>query len=101
MKFKKGDTVILTAGKDKGKKGKIDKVFLKKQLALIHGLNAFKRHMKKRDEKNPGGIIERFRPLPFGNLALVCAACGKPTRAGFLVARDEKQRVCRKCGQKI
>lgn len=101
MKFKKGDNVLVTAGKDKGKKGKIDKVFPKDFLVSVHGINAFKRHMKKRDEKNPGGIIERFRPLTTANIAFLCPSCGKPTRIGFLLTKNEKVRVCRKCGQKI
>ncbi len=101
MKIKKGDTVLVTGGKDKGKKGKVDKVYPKESLILVHGVNVYKRHMKKRDEKNPGGIIERFRPLPTGNIAVICPSCNKPTRVGFLVTGNDKERICRKCGQKI
>lgn len=101
MKFKKGDNVLVTAGKDKGKKGKIDKVFPVTAEVLVHGVNSFKRHMKKRDEKNPGGIVERFRPVPVGSIALICPSCGKPTRVGYLISKNEKLRICKKCGQKI
>lgn len=101
MKFIKGDNVLVTAGKDKGKKGKIEKIFPDEARVLVHGVNSFKRHTKKRDEKNPGGIIEHFRPLPVGNIALVCPSCGKPTRVGYLMTKNEKMRICRKCGQKI
>lgn len=101
MKLKKGDNIIVTAGKDKGRKGKIEKVMPREGLVLVPGINIYKRHLKKRDEKNPGGIIDLPRPLPIGSVALVCPACGKPTRAGFVVGKTEKVRVCRKCGKKI
>lgn len=97
MKLRKGDEVIITAGKDRGKRGKIDKIILKKGKVLLPGLNLYKRHVKKRDEKNPGGIIEFSRPLPLSNVALVCAKCGKPTRVGFKSEGGEKLRVCKKC----
>lgn len=101
MKFKKGDTIIITSGKDKGKKGKIEKVITREATVLVPGLNVYKRHRKKRDEKSPGGIMEFSRPLPVANISILCPSCGKPTRVGFLVAKDEKYRVCRKCGGKL
>lgn len=101
MKLKKGDTVIVTTGKDAGKKGKIEKIFPKDQSVLIAGVNMFKRHMKKRDEKTPAGIMDFPRPLAVSKVALVCPACGKPTRVGHVVTAKEKERICRKCGQKV
>lgn len=101
MKIKKGDTILITAGKDKGKKGKVEKVFVAENTVLVPGLNIYKRHLKKRDEKHPGGITEFPRPLPVGNVALLCPSCGKPTRVGYLVVAGEKHRVCRKCQAKL
>ena len=101
MKFKKGDEVIITAGKDKGKKGKIEKISAKSDTVLLPGLNIFKRHLKKRDEKNPGGIIDFSRPINMGNIAKVCSKCGKATRIGYKFEAKEKIRVCRKCGSTI
>ena len=101
MKFKKGDTIIITIGKDKGHKGKIEKIFPKESLVLVPGVNMYKRHMKKRDEKHQGGIIDFPRALQLGNIALICPKCGKPTRIGFLISKGEKTRICRKCKQKI
>ena len=101
MKLKKGDTILVTIGKDKGKKGKIDRIIPGTQSILIAGINVYKRHTKKRDEKNPGGIIEFPRPLAAAKVALICPACGKPTRVGYLVAGGDKHRICRKCQQKI
>ncbi len=101
MKFKKGDQIIVTAGKDKGRKGKIEKIFPTESKVLVPGINMYKRHMKKRDEKRPGGIIDFPRPMQMGNVALVCPKCGKPTRVGYIITKNEKVRICRKCEQKI
>lgn len=101
MKIKKGDEVIVTAGKDRGKKGKIEKIFFKKGLVFLPGLNKVKRHVKKKDEKSPGGIIEISKPLPISNMALLCPKCSKPTRVGFTLKGKEKVRVCKKCGLSI
>lgn len=101
MKLKKGDTIIVTVGKDKGRKGKVEMIFPKTSEIVVAGINVVKRHLKRKDEKNPGGIIDVVRPIATSKVALVCPSCGKPTRVGFLVAKNEKVRVCRKCGKKI
>ena len=101
MKLKKGDQIVVTAGKDKGRKGKIEAVNVAAGSVLVPGINIYKRHMKKRDDKHPGGIIEFARPLLMGNIALVCPKCGQPTRVGYLITGKEKLRICRKCEQKI
>ncbi len=101
MKIKKSDQIIVTMGKDKGRKGKVDAVYEKEGTVLVPGINIYKRHQKKRDEQHQGGIIEYARPLSFGKIALVCPKCGKPTRVGYIVAKGEKERICRKCEQKI
>lgn len=101
MKLKKGDQVIITSGKDAGRKGKIEKVFPKTDKVLVPGVNVYKRHQKKRDEQHPGGIMDFVRPLPVSAVALVCPKCGKPTRAGYIVTKGQKERICRKCEQKI
>ncbi len=97
MKIRKGDEVIITSGKDLGKRGKIEKVFFKTNSVLIPGLNIFKKHLKKRDEKHPGGIVEFSRPVPIANIAVICPKCGKPTRIGFQMKGKEKFRICKKC----
>ena len=101
MKLKKGDTIIVTIGKDEGKKGKVERVFLSEDAILVAGVNVYKRHLKKRDEKNPGGIIDLPKPIGVSKVALICPSCSKQTRIGFLVTKGEKVRICRKCGQKI
>ena len=97
IKFKKGDQVIITSGKDKGKKGKIERIFTKKESVLLPGLNIYKKHMKKRDEKQQGGIIDFSRPVLFSNIALICPKCSKPTRIGWQISAKDKIRICRKC----
>jgi large subunit ribosomal protein L24 len=101
MKFKIGDSVIVKIGKDKGRKGKIEKVLPKTALVLVPGVNMYKRHMKKRDEKHPGGIIDFSRPLSTAKIALICPKCSQATRIGYMVSGGEKIRICRKCEQKI
>ncbi|MBI4067404.1 50S ribosomal protein L24 [Candidatus Gottesmanbacteria bacterium] len=101
MKLKKGDEVIVTAGKDIGKRGKIERLFADGQKVFLPGLNTFKRHLKKRSEKDKGGIIDFSRPLPVSNIALICPKCHKPTRVGYKLDGDKKIRICRKCEGKI
>ena len=101
MKLKKGDKVVVIAGKDKGKKGKIERVFPKESKILIPGINVFKRHLKRKDEKHPGGIVEISKPLPVGKVALICPKCGQKTRVGYKIVANEKLRVCKKCGEEV
>jgi len=101
MKFKKGDEIIVTIGKDKGRKGKIEKVLPKELKVVIPGINIVKKHKKRRDEKHPGGIIEIAKPIALGKIALVCPKCGKQTRIGYLIVGKDKVRVCKKCEAKI
>lgn len=101
LKIKKGDTVVVTIGKDKNHKGKVEQVFPKDGKAMVAGVNIVKRHFKKRDEKNPGGIIDVPKPIDVSKLAVICPACHKPTRVGFLVVKNDKYRICHKCQQKI
>lgn len=101
MKLKKGDTVIVTIGKDKGRKGKIESVLSRKNAVVIGGINVVKRHTKKRDEKHPGGIIDVVKPIDVAKVALLCPSCGKPTRVGYVVVKNEKVRICKKCKKKL
>lgn len=99
-KIKVGDKVKVTAGKDKGRKGVVEKVLLKKGKVLIPGINMYKKHVKG-FQGQKGGIYDIPRPLPFANVALLCPKCKKPTRVGFRLAGNEKVRVCKKCNKEI
>ncbi len=98
MKFKKGDEVVITIGKDKGKKGKIEAVFPKRNEVIVAGVNIYKRHLKPRGQGKPGGIVDLPKPLSLAKIALVCSHCGKPTRVGYQKGEDSTPlRICRKC----
>lgn len=101
MKLKKGDAIKVTGGKDKGKTGKIEKVFPRIGKVLVPGVNMYKRHLKPRDPRKPAGILDIVKPLSVGNVALVCPKCKQQTRAGYIMEGNEKVRICRKCKQKI
>ena len=100
IKFKVGDTVKLTQGKDKGRDGKIEKIFPESGEVLIAGVNLYKKHVKGFGNVK-SGIYDIQRPLGFGKIALVCPKCKKITRVGFKFAGSEKVRVCRKCRKEI
>lgn len=100
IKFKAGDTVKITAGKDKGREGKIEVVFPKENLVVIPGINIYKKHVKAQGGQK-GGIYELPRPISFGKIALICPKCKKVTRVGFRVLEKEKVRICVKCKKEI
>lgn len=99
MKFKKNDTVVITAGKDKGKQEAIQAVFPRDNTVLVANLNKYKRHIKKEKAAISGqaGIITFSRPIPVGNIALICPKCKKKTRIGYSMTKNEKVRICKKC----
>lgn len=95
-KFRVGDEAIITAGRDKGKKGKIEKVFPKETKVVITGTNVYKRH-KKVTRSQAAGIYDIQRPIPVANIAIICPKCGKQTRIGFKTEGKIKNRFCKKC----
>jgi large subunit ribosomal protein L24 len=100
IKFKIGDTVKITAGKDKGREGKIERVFPEKMSVIVPGVNLYKKHVKGFGDVK-GGVYDIPRALVFGKIALVCPKCKKVTRIGFKFAGNEKVRVCKKCRKEI
>ncbi len=96
-KIRRGDTVMVMRGKDRGHVGKVKKVFPKMQRALVEGANIVKRHMRARSQTQPSGIIEMEAPIHISKLRLVCPNCGEPTRVGFRFEDDRKVRYCKKC----
>jgi large subunit ribosomal protein L24 len=101
MKIIKGDTVQITAGKDAGKTGKVEKVFSKTGKVIVEHMNQYKRHVKGRMPGQKSEIITIAKPLPMGAIALLCQKCKKVTRVGFKMLKDEKVRICRKCNEEI
>lgn len=100
-KLRKGDEVKVVTGKDKGKTGKIERVFTKEGKVLIDGVNQYKRHLKARSQTQPSEIVTLTKPLPLANVQLVCPKCHLLTRAGFILENNKKVRICRKCQQAI
>ncbi len=101
MKIKKGDQVLVISGKDKGRKNKIIKVFLKEGKVIVEGINLRKKHIKPKKSGEKGQIIEAPAPLNVSNLKLICSKCGKPTRVGYKIEGKRKYRICKKCGKEI
>ncbi|KKR72689.1 MAG: 50S ribosomal protein L24 [Microgenomates group bacterium GW2011_GWC1_41_8] len=101
MKLKKGDNIIVRTGKDKGKTGKIERVYPKKNTVRIAGINIYKRHIKRRDEKNPGGIIDIPRPIDASKVALVDPVTKTATRIGYTLVKGEKKRITKKGNKQI
>lgn len=100
MKIKKGDEVKVVAGKDKGKTGKVEKVFPKEQVLLVAGVNQYKRHLKARSASAPSQIVTITKPLPIANVSFVCPKCHKQARVGYANA-DGKKRICKKCKEAV
>lgn len=101
MKIKKGDTVLIISGKDKGKKGKILKAFPKKRRVLIEGVNIKKKHQKPKKTGEKGQIIEKPAPISVSNAKLICSKCNKAVRIGYKIVGDKKYRICKKCNKQI
>jgi large subunit ribosomal protein L24 len=118
MKIRKGDTVHILAGKDRGKQGRVIDATPRDRKVIVENLNTVKRHTRPRPLKDssrmggqqvePGGIIEKAAPLPVSRVMLVCPVCSRPTRVGIEVRETKgegikKVRVCKRadCGQDI
>jgi len=101
MKLRKGDNVIMLGGKDKGKKGKVIHVFTDKDKSnsklVVEGLNMVKKHLRAKKQGQKGQIVSKERAVNSSAVALVCKACGKPTRLGYKIEGENKIRVCKKC----
>jgi large subunit ribosomal protein L24 len=101
MKLKKGDNVKVVKGKDKGKTGKIEKVFPKDGKVLIPNINLYKRHLKARSQNQPSEIVTLTKPMSSDNVILVCPKCHKETRVGYKIEKGVKSRICKKCKSEI
>jgi len=105
MKIKKGDKVVVLAGKDKGKTGNVQRVMPKKEQAIVEGVNLLKRHTKPSQKHPKGGVITFPAPIHLSNLMVVCPKCDKPTRVSYrfkkVKGEKRKERVCRRCGASL
>ena len=101
MNVKKGDTVIVLSGKDKGKQGKVLEVMPKDGKVIVEKINMVSRHTKPRKQGEEGGIIKREAPIYACKVMPVCPKCGKATRVGHSVKDGKNVRICRKCGAEL
>jgi large subunit ribosomal protein L24 len=101
MNIRKGDSVIIIAGKDKGKRGKVKQMLPSKHRVVIEGVNLIKRHMR-RGTARQAGIVEMEGPLHVSNLMLICSHCNSPSRIGHSTLPDGSiVRTCKSCGEVI
>ena len=105
VRIKKGDTVVVMRGKEKGKTGEVIRVLREKNRVVVKDVNLAKKHVKEIPNVREGGIYEFEAPIHISNVMLVCPKCGKPTRVGFRVVQEgdtlRKYRFCKKCGENI
>lgn len=99
-RIKKNDTVMVTAGKERGKIGKVLRVLPAEDHAIVERLNIVKRHLKPRGPQSPGGIVEKEAPIHLSNIMPMCEKCNAPVRVGVRRLEDgSKARLCRRCGE--
>jgi large subunit ribosomal protein L24 len=100
--IRRGDTVVVIAGKEKGKRGKVLLVLRERQRVIVERVNFVKRHQRPTQKVRQGGIIEREGSLHLSNVMLVCGRCDRPTRTGRQTLADGRRaRVCRRCGELV
>jgi large subunit ribosomal protein L24 len=107
MNIKKGDTVLIITGKDRGKEGIVSRAMPQESKVIIEGLNIVKKHVRPQGQTRAGGIIDKAMPIHISNVMLKCTECNQPTRVGHeyrplgLDQKMRKVRVCKKCGKII
>ena len=101
MRIKKGDTVEVLSGNDKGKTGEVLEVLQKADKIIVKGINIRKKHVKPRKQGEEGGIISVECAIPSSKVNVVCAKCGKATKVGYSEEKRVKTRICKKCGAKL
>ena len=102
MRFRREDTVQIIAGKDKGKRGKVQHVYLKYDRVVVEGANMIKRHVRARPNVRQAGIVQQEGPLHSSNVMLVCTHCDRAVRVGHkFLENNKKVRVCASCREVI
>ena len=99
---RRGDTVVVVAGKDRGKRGKVLRVVPGKGRVVVEKINMIKKHQRPTQKLRQGGIIEREGAMALSNVLLVCSRCDKASRTGIkLLADGRKVRMCKRCGEAV
>lgn len=100
-KIKKGDQVIVISGDEKGKMGKVIKVFPAENKVLVEKVNIVKKHERFRSPQEPSGIVDKEAPIHISNVAIICPNCGERAKVGFRTEGEKKIRYCKKCNQSV
>lgn len=98
LSIKKNDNVLVIAGKDKGKQGKVLEVSPKDGRVLVDGVNVVTKHQKPRSQEDKGGLIKKNAPVDCSNVMVVCPTCNKATRVSRKLVDGKNTRICKKCG---
>ena len=102
LRIRKGDEVVVIAGRDRGKRGKVQEVNGASGKVIVAGVNLGKRHTKPNPSKNQkGGIIDQPMGLSMGKVMVICPHCGEATRVAHRMDEDTKERICKRCGESI
>jgi len=101
MKIKKGDTVLIISGKDRGRKGKVLKSFPQKRKVSVEGINIAKKHIRPKKSGEKGQVVQIAAPIFVSKIKLICPKCKKATRVGYKISGKKKQRICKKCNKEI
>ena len=101
MNVKKGDTVVVLSGKDKGKQGKVLGTVPSEDKVVVEGVNMVTCHVKPRRQGETGGIVNREAAMYASKVQVVCPKCGKPTRVAHKIENGKKKRVCKHCGAEL
>ena len=101
MRIKKGDNVQVLSGNDKGKTGEVLEVNPKTDKIIVKDVNIRKKHVKARKQGEESGILSVECAIPSSKVNVVCSKCGKATKVGYSLEKDQKVRICKKCGAKL
>ena len=101
MTIKTGDNVLVIAGKDKGKTGKVTAVYAAANKVLVEDINVVTKHQKPRSQQDKGGIVKKSAPIEASNVQVVCPVCGKATRVAHSEVEGKKVRTCKKCNASL
>ena len=101
LNIKKGDTVVVISGKDKGKSGKVLETVFATNRAVVDGVNIITKHQKAKNAKEKGGIVKKPATVDISNLMVICSSCGKATRISKTEVDGKNVRVCKKCGASL
>jgi large subunit ribosomal protein L24 len=102
VQIRKNDSVMIVAGRERGKTGKVLRVIPDKDSAIIERVNLIKRHSRPKGPQQPGGIVEKEASIHASNLMIMCDKCNAPVRIGRKILTDGKKiRICRRCGEAL